>query len=145
MVSWIAGAFAGVVATAGMTLIELAARARWGLAGLLDWQINQTSVARMLKRPEGNLALAGFAFHVLHGLVGGVVFVLALSLVPPSWPVWTLGVGFGALLFGLTLLAFRPITERSARSGPHASAAVAVALLTHLVYGAVLGLLIAWA
>lgn len=133
---------AGLAATGGMTLIELVARSRWGLAALLDWQFNQSTLATLTKQPSEDLALAGLALHFLHGLIGGIVFVLVLPLVPPSWPVWASGVGFGAILFAVTLLLFRPITGRRPRSGTHGSIAVAVGLLTHVVYGAVLGLLL---
>lgn len=133
---------AGLAATGGMTLIELVARSRWGLAALLDWQFNQSTLATLTKQPAEDLALAGLALHFLHGLIGGIVFVLVLPLVPPSWPVWASGVGFGAILFAVTLLLFRPITGRRPRSGTHGSIAVAVGLLTHVVYGAVLGLLL---
>lgn len=142
MVSWLVGALAGVVATAGMTFIELVARSRWGFASLLDWQINQATLARITKKPAEDLVLAGLALHVLHGLLGGIVFVLALALFPPAWPVLLLGLGFGALLFVLTLLVVRPVTREEPASGPNGLAAIAVALLTHLVYGAVLALLV---
>lgn len=133
---------AGLVATGVMTLIELALRPRWGVAGLLDWQINQATMATLTKKPAENAAAAGVALHFLHGLVGGIVFVLVLPLFPPSWAMWPSGVGFGAVLFALTLAVFRPITGKRLRSGSQGSAGVAVALLTHLAYGAVLGLLL---
>lgn len=139
---WILGTLAGLVATGAMTLLELVARSRWGLAGLLDWQINQESLARLLKRPAKDLVLAGLAFHFVHGLLGGIVLALLLPLLPPAWPVWGLGVGFGLVLFLLTLLAFQPITGRALGSQPRDFAAVVVALATHLAYGAVLGLLL---
>ncbi len=139
---WILGALAGLVATAAMTLIELAARARWGLEGLLDWQINQATLARLTKRPSEALVLPALGFHFLHGLLGGLVFVLLLPLLPPGWPLLALGLGYGALLYIVTLFAVEPVTGKAAASGPHGAPAVAVALLTHLAYGAVLAALL---
>ncbi len=136
---------AGLAGTAVMTIIELAARSQWGLEGLLDWQINQATLGRIAGRPAEILVLPGIGFHFLHGLVAGLLFALALPLFPSAWPIVALGLGYGAVLFGITLLAYRPATRRSLRSAPHRSAAVGVGLLTHLVYGAVLALLLLWA
>ncbi len=135
---------AGLVSTGVMTLIELGARSRWGLEGLLDWQINQATLGRLTGRSEESLVLAGIGLHFLHGLVAGLVFVLVLPLFPPAWPVEALGLGYGAVLFGLTLLAYRPTTRRRLGSRPHRSAAITVGILTHLVYGTLLALLLLW-
>ncbi len=135
------GMAAGLVATGAMILIELVARLRWGLAGLLDWQINQATAARFTKRPAETLVFQGLGQHVLHGLLAGLVVGWLVPFVPAAWPALALGLGYGAVLFVVTLIAFRPVTGRRLASGDHGTAAVGVALLTHLVYGAVLALL----
>jgi hypothetical protein len=53
------GVTAGLVATGVMTLVELPARSRWGLQGLLDWQVNQRTAARILHRPVDSVAVPG--------------------------------------------------------------------------------------
>ena len=138
------GLAAGLVATGAMVPIELAARSRWGLESLLDWQINQAMVARLTRRPPKDVVLAGLAMHALHGLVAGLVFVVILAVLPAGWPFEALGLGYGVVLFGLTLAVVRPITGSDPASAPHATAAVAVNLATHLVYGAVLAFLLIW-
>ncbi len=135
---------AGLTATGVMTLVELAARSRWGLEGLLDWQINQATLDLITGRPAEALGIAGIGVHFLHGLIAGLVFVLVLPLFPPAWPVVVLGLGYGAVLFGLTLLAYGLITRKRLRSRPHSSAAVTVGVLTHLIYGGTLALLLFW-
>lgn len=125
-------------------LIELAARSRWGLEALLDWQQNEAVAAKITKRPPEAAAVPGLALHVLHGLLLGLVFVLILPLVPPELPLPIAGLGYGLVLFALTIAVHKPIMGRVAASGRHGSAAIAVALLTHLVYGSLLAVLLVW-
>jgi len=76
------GLTAGLAATGVMTLLELPVRFRWGIEGLLDWQVNQRMASRILKRPADAVVLPGLGLHFLHGLVLGVVFVLVIPLFP---------------------------------------------------------------
>jgi uncharacterized protein DUF6789 len=140
----IRGMLAGVAATGAMTLVELPARSRWGLAALVDWQENQTMASWINGRPVEASTLPGLAFHVLHGLIAGTVFVLLLPLFTPQLPLVALGAGYGAVLWAIGLFLFRPITHRSPRAGPVAPVAVAVSLAAHLVYGVALGILVLW-
>ncbi len=134
---------AGLAATGVMILLELAARSRWGYAGLLDWQINQATWARVTKRPEDTLVVPGLGLHFLHGLLAGLVFVLVMPLFPSGSSAVALGLGYGLVLFALTLLVFRPITRKGLGSRPQDTAAAAFGLCTHLVFGAVLAVLVA--
>ncbi len=138
MPSWEIGALAGLLATGGMTAVELVARFRWGLAVLLDWQQNQATVAMVARVPPESAVRPGLALHFLHGLAAGAIFALLLPFVPPSLPVAGLGLGYGAVLFALTLVAHKPITGRAPGSGSKGATAIAVGLLAHLVYGGLL-------
>lgn len=140
--TFLIGAVAGLVATAAMIPIELAARARYGLDGLLDWRLNQTTAARFLHRSVEASVVAGLGLHFAHGLFLGIFFVLLLFLFPTQAPAWVWGVGFGAFLFALTLFLYKPVGGRTISWGSHPSAAVAVCLVTHLVYGVVLAVLL---
>lgn len=135
---------AGLAATGLMVLMELATRARWGLAGLIDWQINQATVARITGRSAEAAVVPGLGFHALHGLVAGLVFVLILPVLPTAVPIEASGLGYGVVLFALTLVVQRPVTRGYEGLGAHGSAAVAVALLTHLAYGLLLAFLLIW-
>ncbi len=128
-----------------MTLVELLARARWGLASLVDWQENQTMASWMTGRPMEASTLAGLGFHLLHGLIAGIVFVLLLPLVPVGIPAPIPGLGFGVVLWGIGLALFRPIMAHGREAGPLGWIPVVVSLATHLVYGAALALLVTWA
>lgn len=138
------GALAGLAATGTMTLVELAARSRWGLDGLLEWQENQAISSRITGRPMKDSAVAGLGFHFLHGLLAGIVFVLILPIFPPDFSVAVLGPGYGVVLFSVTLVIHRSITGRRAWSGPMGSVALGVSLVGHVIYGAVLALLVVW-
>ncbi len=138
------GSLAGLAATGAMSLLELAARSRWGLDGLLEWQENQAISSRITGQPVEASVLAGLGFHFLHGLLAGIVFVLILPIFPPEVPLAILGPGYGVVLFSITLVIHKPITGRRASSGPVGSVALGVSLAGHVIYGAVLVLLVVW-
>lgn len=138
------GLLAGLAATGAMTLTELAARSRWGLEALLDWQENQMIAARITKRAVEAAVILGLGFHFLHGLLAGIVFVLVLPLFPPELPLWILGPGYGVVLFAITLVIHIPTTGRAPWSGRLGSVALGVSLVAHVAYGGALALLVVW-
>ena len=138
------GLVAGLAATGVMTLVELAARSYGGLEALLDWQVNQVTAARILKRRADELVLAGIGFHFLHGLVAGLVFVLALPFAPAALPTWLLGIGYGVVLLAITMVVHKPMTRRMPASWRLRPMALGVGFLAHAAYGTALALLIVW-
>lgn len=138
------GLLAGLAATGAMAVIEIAARSRWGLEGVLDWQENQAIAARIARRTVEDLAVPGLGFHFLHGVLAGIVFVLVLPLFRPELPLWVLGPGYGVVLFAIALVIHKPITRRAPWSGALGSVALGVSLLAHVVYGGALTLLVVW-
>ena len=138
------GLLAGLAATGAMALMEIPARSRWGLEGLLEWQENQTIAARIARRSVEDVGVPGLGFHFLHGLLAGIVFVLVLPLFPPELPLWVLGPGYGVVLFAITLVIHKPITRRAPWSGALGSVALGVSLLAHSLYGGALALLVVW-
>ncbi|HEX9340788.1 MAG TPA: hypothetical protein VF992_06420 [Thermoplasmata archaeon] len=138
------GLAAGLAATGAMTLVELPVRFRWGIEGLLDWQVNQRMASRILRRPADAVLLPGLGLHFLHGLVLGVVFVLVLPLFPSGLLPWILGPGYGIALFAITLAIHRRATAGSPWSEGLRSAAVTTSFLTRLAYGTVLALFVVW-
>lgn len=138
------GAAAGAAATAVMTAIELGVRLRWGLPALLDWQQNQATAARITKGRAEATPFTSLAVHFLHGLVAGLVFVIVLPVLPSAFRVVAYGLGYGLILFALTLLAHKPTTGTPVRSGSRAMAAAGVAFMTHIVYGLVLAGFLLW-
>lgn len=136
------GLTAGVVATVGMVLVEVPAWRRWGLPGVMEWQENQAIAERLLGRPRGELVAQGLAFHFLHGALAGVVFVLGVPFLPVRDPLLALGLLFGFALWAITLGIHGPITGTPPGRDPLGRRALAVSLAGHLIYGAVLAVLV---
>ena len=138
------GLLAGIAATGLMTLLELVARAGGGFAVLLDWQLNQATVARITERSvEASVGL-GLGFHFLHGLVAGAIYVFLVPYVPSGIPWWATGAGYGLVLLAVSLLVYRPVTGQALGSGELGRIALPVGVLTHVVYGVSLALLMMW-
>ncbi len=136
------GALGGLVGTAAKLPIELAVRARYGLEGVLDWQRNQTVIARLDGHSVEASALPGLATQFSHGLFRGMLFVLLLFFLPAQVLSPLLGIAYGLLLWALIVAGHRPLTHVAIRSLPHPAVALVVALTTYLVYGAVLALVV---
>ena len=139
MMRLLSGIVIGVVATACMTAWELPFYRRYGREGCLDWDINQHLVGRVNgKPPSANLA-AGLVVHVVVGVVVGVGFVLC----PWSGPRATgIGVALGVLLWMMLLALRKPITGLGPTDGRLGIRPAWISLVGHIVYGAVLGVLI---
>lgn len=136
------GILAGVAATGAMSLIEAPAWRHWGLPAVLDWEQNQAVAARLLRQPRELLVLPGLGLHFVHGALAGIVFALALPFLPLSLPVPALGVGYGLVLWLLTLLVHVPTTGHRPGEGPREQVALVVSLASHLVYGVLLAALV---
>ncbi len=76
-------------------------RARYGLEGVLDWERNQTVMARISGRSVEASVLPALATQFSHGLFRAMLFVLLLFVVPTQslWPL--LGIVYGLLLWAL--------------------------------------------
>ncbi len=140
--TFLLGALGGLVGTSAKLPIELAVRARYGLAGLLDWERNQTVTGRLRGRSAEASVLPGLATQFSHGLFRGMLFVLLLFIVPTQARSLLLGIAYGLLLYLIILAGHRPLTHVAIRSRPHPAVAVGVALATYTVYGIVLALVV---
>lgn len=129
----VTGLVAGLAATAVVMAVQMLAWLRWGRASVFEWQEAEVGAQRLLGRRSMQ---AGLALHLLLGGVAGIAFVVGAGLlaVAPSIP---LGLAFGFAMWVITLFIHKPITGSAARGS-----GVPVSLLTHLVYGGLLG---AWA
>lgn len=140
MATAIWGLLAGLAATVPMTLWELPFYLRDGTEAVLEWHENQATVARLVDRPVDELVLPGQVLHFAHGAVGGLVFVVVWPLVGPGWPVVAGALGYGVLLWLLTLVTHETIAGVSPLGHPLGWRPSAVSLVGHLIYGAGLGL-----
>lgn len=144
MATAIWGLLAGAAATVPMTLWEIPFHLRDGTTAVLEWHENQAVWARLLDRPVEELVLHGQVLHFTHGAVGGLVFAVVWPLIGLGWPLVAGGLGYGIILWLLTLLTHEAIAGVSAFDHPLGWRPAAVSLVGHLIYGAGLGLLLGW-
>jgi len=135
------GLASGLVATAGMSLIEFPIWRKWGMEGVMEWHMNQSLMARLLGRPPQYLVSQGLILHFLHGGLAGIVFVLMLPIVPRILIIYA-GVAFGLILWIISLLIMRPVTGVGLGGHPLRWLALVVALVGHLFYGILLAFLV---
>ncbi|HEV8595498.1 MAG TPA: hypothetical protein VGR51_08220 [Thermoplasmata archaeon] len=128
------GFLAGLAAAGVVTAVQALAWARWGRSSVFEWQEAEAGMERLLGRRS---MVAGLAGHVLAGGVAGVVFVLGVAVLPIAGPRIALGAGMGFLMWLITLVIHEPVT-----GSPAKGVGVAVTLVTHLIYGTLVG---AWA
>jgi hypothetical protein len=135
------GLASGLVATAGMSLIEFPIWRKWGMEGVVEWHMNQSLMARLLGRPPEHLVSQGLILHFLHGGLAGIVFVLMLPIVPRI-PIISAGVAFGLILWVISLLIMRPVTGVGLGGHHLRWLTLVVALAGHLFYGILLAFLV---
>jgi len=135
------GLVAGLISTAVMSLLEYPIWRRWGLEMVTEWHLNQVIAGRLLRRSPNTVIVQGLLFHVLHGGIAGIVFVIVLSLAP-SVPITDAAVGFGLVLWVVSLFIFKSVTGVGLRSNPLGLSPFLVSLAGHILYGVSLGLLV---
>ncbi len=140
----IRGLIAGLFATLSMMAIESLAWAHFGLKGVIEWEENQSTVARLLRKSEGASICQGLALHFIHGIIAGLTFVLVVMYVGENvqYGALVMVYALGLWLFGLAI--YKPITGRNLEKDRVGLAAFGTNLASHLLYGAVLGLLVVW-
>jgi len=135
------GLVAGLISTAIMSLLEYPIWRRWGLEMVTEWHLNQVIAGRLLRRSTETVTVQGLLFHVLHGGLAGIVFVILLSLAP-NVPIADAAVGFGLILWVVSLFIFKPVTGVGLRGHSLGLSPLIVSLAGHILYGVSLGLLV---
>jgi uncharacterized MnhB-related membrane protein len=135
------GLVAGLTSTVVMSFLEYPIWRRWGLEMVTEWHLNQVMASRLLRRSPNTVIVQGLLFHVLHGGIAGIVFVILLSLVP-NVPITDAAVGFALILWVVSLFIFKPVTGVGLRGHPLGLLPFIVSLAGHILYGVSLGLLV---
>jgi tellurite resistance protein TehA-like permease len=139
------GLGAGLVSTGVMVLFEFPFWKAGGMAGVVEWQVNQILVSKVLREEynESTRLLPALGMHFLHGMVarGILAVVLASFLLQFAWYFWAFGILFSFFLWMLVPFALRREFEtagriRFTRSG------ILVSLVSHLIYGLILGIIL---
>jgi hypothetical protein len=136
---------AGLVSVALMALFELPIWKSRGMEGVVEWQVNQILVSKVLREeynPSKRLTLA-LVSHILHGVVAGGVLAITLAAFLLQFAVyfWLVGLLFSLFLWSLVPLTFRRALESAGRV-QFTRGGMLVSLASHAVYGLVLGALL---
>ncbi|HYY90453.1 MAG TPA: hypothetical protein VE955_00530 [Candidatus Dormibacteraeota bacterium] len=138
----IAGAVSGLVAVLLMTVFEFPFWHRFGMSGVVQWQVNEIMTSRLFSERyvEGKRLRYAIAMHLSHGITLGALFSILLALVP-AVPLWTLllaGVSYSTILWLIVPFSFRDRLQRAGKTR-FTKLGIAVSFLAHLVYGFFLG------
>lgn len=142
----LAGGRAGLVATAAMSLLMLAAQ-RAGLTGKLpprkisDWAAEQMPPS---ERPadEDRQAMAGLS-HFLFGATAGALYGLATSGLRRVWISAVLGMLYGTIVYLVSYLGWLPALNIMPPATDDRAGRTATMLTAHWLYGGLLGALVA--
>ena len=143
----LSGLVSGIVATVVMTITEIPSWRKWGLLGVFEWHENQLLSARFFHIPRNKLSFKYILFlHFLNGSLGGIVFVLIVSIlnIPITWNyTLMLSVAYGFALWIATLAPIhKPITGHSVWNHRLGHLPSIASLIGHLIYGLVLSIVI---
>jgi hypothetical protein len=153
---WAGWALFGLIATGALTAVMIAAQ----LAGLTRLDLPLVLGTLVTEDPD-RARVAGFFIHLAAGQVFALGYAATFALVGQA--TWWLGTLLGGLHVAVALMVIMPVLPgvhprmASHRAGPASTAVLeppgllalnygvqtpAVAVIAHLVYGAVLGLLL---
>src|SRR3989304_8220376 len=137
------GFVAGFVATSSMLIAELPAFRRFGRRGVFEWHEIHASLSRV--RHPGDFGDAFFfPLHLLFGSMSGLFFAIGLSLVPLEVPLAVPGLALGFGMWLVTLAIHGGVTGVHPWRNDMGYAPVAASLAGHVLYGAVIGLVLSW-
>ena len=143
----------GIISTATMTLTEIPSWKKWGLHGVFEWHENQVITTYLVHLPDakrkGKNNFGGIFFlHFLNGTLAGIAFPYIISFLVHSTNLVSsslLGISYGIALWILTLAPIhKPITGFSLWNHPLGHLPALASLSGHIVYGIVLGLIVAF-
>ena len=136
------GAFSGLVAVLLMTLFEIPFWYRFGMKGVVQWQVNEIITAKLLSKPyvEGKLLRWAISMHLFHGIALGALFSILLAFAFPvfSSTLYLTGLGYSVALWIFVPFSSRAVLQRAGRVS-FTTGGMAVSLMAHVVYGLVLG------
>lgn len=141
------GLISGIVATAVMTVIEIPSWRKWGLPGVFEWHENQLLSIRFFHIPKNKISFKYiFYLHFLNGSLGGIAFMLIVSIldISTAWNyILMITVAYGFVLWIATLVPIhKAITGQSVWNHQLGHLPSIVSLIGHLIYGLVLGIII---
>jgi hypothetical protein len=152
---FIIGLIGGILSTAAMTITEIPSWKRWGIYGVFEWHENYIITKRLSLRFSSTIERESyfkgiFFFHFLNGALAGIAFPYIVSFLSHSFSFTVIsfslfGILYGFILWILTLVPIhKPITGYSAWNHPLGHLPAIASLSGHVIYGIVLGLVVAY-
>ena len=108
--------------------------------GVPEWEMNRALMARLLHRSLDSLVLEGQLLSLLIGGLLGILFVVAVPILPWSLNRLLVGLLYGLVLWTISLVILKPIVGRGVGDNPLGSKPFLGSLVGHLLYGLLLGL-----
>ena len=132
------GALSGLVAVVLMTLFETPFWHQFGMKGVVQWQVNEIIVSRLLSKPyvEGKRLRWAIGMHLFHGVALGALFAIWLTSV--HLPLYLTGLVYSIALWSFIPFSLRDALQRAGRVS-FTNGGMTVSLLAHVVYGLALG------
>ncbi|MCS7127404.1 MAG: hypothetical protein NZ953_03310 [Thaumarchaeota archaeon] len=139
------GLFAGIVATAVMSVPQYFFWRRWSTVGILEWHENQMIASKVMgRRPEDSFSI-GFLFHFANGGIAAMAYGAFIALVPQFTLLGplVLGPAFGVFLWVFTLaLIHKPLTGVSITKHPLGWRPSALSVALHVLYGTIVAYIV---
>ena len=106
------GLITGLLATLFMTIFQIPIWKKWGIFSILEWHENQTLTSELFNKSIDDSLLPSFAFHSLHGGLGGIGFAAVVYYFQITNYIFA-GSVLGVLFTFILLLIHKPITGNS--------------------------------
>jgi hypothetical protein len=148
---------AGILSTAAMTITEIPSWKKWGIYGVFEWHENYIITKRLyllfpntIEKERQSYFKGIFFFHFLNGALAAIAFPYIIYFLSHSFSFTIISFSLFGLLYGIalwivTLVSIhKPITGYSVWNHPLGHVPAFASLSGHVVYGIVLGLVVAY-
>ena len=157
MYPFIIGLIAGILSTAAMTITEIPSWKKWGIYGVFEWHENYIITKRLyllfsntIEKKRQSYFKGIFFFHFLNGALAAIAFPYIIYFLSHSFSFTIISFSLFGILYGIALWIVtlvpihKPITGYSVWNHPLGHVPAFASLSGHVVYGIVLGLVVAY-
>jgi len=154
---FIIGLIAGILSTAAMTITEIPSWKKWGIYGVFEWHENYIITKRLyllfpntIEKERQSYFKGIFFFHFLNGALAAIAFPYIIYFLSHSFSFTIISFSLFGILYGIALWIVtlvpihKPITGYSVWNHPLGHVPAFASLSGHVVYGIVLGLVVAY-
>jgi hypothetical protein len=154
---FIIGLIAGILSTAAMTITEIPSWKKWGIYGVFEWHENYIITKRLyllfsntIEKERQSYFKGIFFFHFLNGALAAIAFPYIVYFLSHSFSFTIISFSLFGILYGIALWIVtlvpihKPITGYSVWNHPLGHVPAFASLSGHVVYGIVLGLVVAY-